>query len=80
MSGQLPFVPATMTQASQEIEAQTAQSSRQCSSRLLRSCRLPQHRHCQNASSFLKNMNQFGEMNQIYAAFFGDHQTRPVDD
>ena len=72
ISGQLPFVPATMTQVSQEIKAQT----QQCLDNVLAiaSAAGYQKTDIVKCVVFLKNMNQFGEMNQVYAAFFGDHK------
>jgi 2-iminobutanoate/2-iminopropanoate deaminase len=72
ISGQLPFVPATMTQVSPAIQAQT----QQCLDNVLAIAHAAGYQKTDIVKCvvFLKNMNQFAEMNQVYAAFFGDHK------
>jgi 2-iminobutanoate/2-iminopropanoate deaminase len=72
VSGQLPFVPDTMTLAGSDIETQTAQSLANVKA-IVEAAGLS-IANIVKTTVFLKNMSQFAAMNQVYAAFFGDHR------
>lgn len=72
VSGQLPFVPETMTLAGSDIETQTARSL--ANVKAVVEAAGYQITEIVKTTVFLKDMNQFAKMNQVYAAFFGDHK------
>lgn len=72
VSGQIPFVPETMTLVSDDIKDQTKQS-------LLNVKAIVEEAGYQisdivKVGVFLKDMNEFTQMNEVYAEFFGDHK------
>lgn len=72
VSGQLPFRPETMTLSGPDIETQTAQSLANVKA-IVEAAGFA-ITDIVKTTVFLKNMSQFAQMNQVYAAFFGDHR------
>lgn len=72
VSGQLPFRPETMTLAGPDIETQTAQSLANVKA-IVEAAGFAVT-DIVKTTVFLKNMSQFAQMNQVYAAFFGVHR------
>lgn len=68
VSGQLPIDPATGTFAGDDIVSQTRQSLTNIKA-ILESEGLSME-HVIRTGVFLKDMNQFGDMNQVYGTFF----------
>ena len=70
-SGQLGINPATGKLAD-GIEAQTEQSLKNIAA-ILEEAGFEKE-NVMKTTVFLRNMNDFGTVNQIYSAFFGDHK------
>ena len=70
-SGQLGINPATGKLAD-GIEAQTEQSLKNIAA-ILEEAGFEKE-NVMKTTVFLRNMNDFGAVNQIYSAFFGDHK------
>lgn len=70
-SGQLGIDPATGKLAD-GIEAQTEQSLKNIAA-ILKEAGFEKE-NVMKTTVFLRNMNDFGAVNQIYSAFFGDHK------
>lgn len=68
VSGQLPIDPATGAFAGDDIVSQTRQSLNNI--RQILAIEGASMEHVVRTGVFLKDMNQFGEMNQVYGAFF----------
>lgn len=68
VSGQLPIDPATGAFAGDDIVSQTRQSLTNIKA-ILESEGLSME-HVIRTGVFLKDMNQFGDMNQVYGTFF----------
>lgn len=68
VSGQLPIDPATGAFAGDDIVSQTRQSLNNI--RQILASEGASMDHVVRTGVFLKDMNQFGEMNQVYGAFF----------
>ncbi|MEW4414598.1 RidA family protein [Clostridium sp. AN503] len=68
VSGQLPIDPATGAFAGDDIVSQTRQSLNNI--RQILASEGASMEHVVRTGVFLKDMNQFGEMNQVYGAFF----------
>jgi 2-iminobutanoate/2-iminopropanoate deaminase len=71
-SGQIPLDPTTMTIVGQSIEEQTRQALRNLQAVLLAAGSSSDR--VLKTTVFLKDMNDFGRMNEIYAEFFGSHK------
>ena len=72
VSGQIPFVPATMTIAGPDIASQTKQSLANIKAIVEEAgFRITDIVRC---TVFLLDLNDFAAMNAEYAAFFGDHK------
>ena len=72
VSGQIPFVPATMTLVSEDIAEQTKQSLANIKAILDEAgYKVEDIVKCQ---CFLKDMNDFAAMNAVYEEFFGEHK------
>jgi 2-iminobutanoate/2-iminopropanoate deaminase len=72
VSGQIPFVPETMTLVGDEIKSQTRQSLENIKGIVLEAgYKITDIAKCQ---VFLKDMNDFLAMNEVYAEFFGKHK------
>lgn len=71
-SGQIPLDPATMTLVGETVAEQTTQVLKNLSEVLKAAgSRLNK---VLKTTVFLKDMNDFVEMNEVYATFFGDHK------
>lgn len=68
VSGQLPIDPATGAFAGDDIVSQTRQSLNNI--RQILASEGASMEHVVRTGVFLKDMNQFGEINQVYGAFF----------
>ena len=72
VSGQIPFKPESMTLAGESIEQQTRQSLANVKAIVEEAgFTLNEVVKC---TVFLKNMNDFAVVNEIYADFFGGHK------
>ena len=71
-SGQIPLDPATMTLVGDTVAEQTTQVLKNLAEVLKAAGSAPGK--VIKTTVFLKDMNEFVEMNEIYAAFFGDHK------
>ena len=71
-SGQIPLDPATMTLVGDTVAQQTAQVLKNLAAVLKAAGSAPGH--VVKTTVFLKDMNDFVEMNEVYAQFFGDHK------
>jgi len=72
VSGQIPYVPETMTPAGDDIASQTRQSLRNVLA-IVEAAGF-QKTDIVKCGVFLKDLSMFGAMNDVYAAFFGDHK------
>lgn len=72
VSGQLPMDPATMNFVSEDIQEQT----KQCLANLLAILNAAGYaeKDVVKVTVFLKDMNDFAKMNEVYATFFTDHK------
>lgn len=72
VSGQIPFVPETMSLAGENIEDQAKQSLKNIAAIVKEAgFRLD---HVVKCTVFLKNMDDFAAVNDVYADFFGGHE------
>ncbi len=72
VSGQIPFVPETMTLVGESIEEQTKQSLKNIKAIVEKAgYEVENIVKCQ---VFLKDMNEFGKMNKVYEEFFDGHK------
>ena len=72
VSGQIPFVPETMTLVSDDIKEQTRQSLTNIQSIIEKAgFTIKEVVKC---TVFLKDMNDFAAVNEAYADFFGSHK------
>jgi len=72
VSGQIPFVPETMTVISQDIKEQTQQSLNNILA-IVEAAGLKKE-NIVKCGVFMKDLSDFGLMNEIYAQFFGSHK------
>lgn len=72
VSGQIPYVPETMTPAGDDIASQTRQSLKNVLA-IVEAAGLKKT-DIVKCGVFLKDLSMFGAMNEVYAAFFGDHK------
>ena len=70
ISGQIPFVPETMTLVSDDVKAQTRQSLENLKAILDEAGY--SFKDVVKATCFIKNMDDFGDINEIYAEYLGD--------
>ncbi len=72
VSGQIPFVPETMTLVSDGIAAQT----KQCLENVLAVVEAAglQKEDIVRCGVFMTNLSDFAAMNDVYGAFFGEHK------
>ena len=61
VSGQVPFVPETMEIVEGDVKAQTAQSLKNFSNVV-------------KTTVFIKDMNEFAQINEVYAEYFGENK------
>ena len=72
VSGQIPFVPETMSLAGENIEDQARQSLKNIAA-IVKEAGFSLD-HVVKCTVFLKNMDDFAAVNDVYADFFGDHE------
>ena len=72
VSGQVPFVPETMEIVEGDVKAQTAQSLKNVQA-ILAEARLD-FSHVVKSTVFIKDMNEFAQINEVYAEFFGENK------
>ena len=70
VSGQIPFVPATMTLVSEDVEAQTKQSLENIGA-ILKEAGYD-FKDVVSATVYIKNMNDFTKINGVYDKYLGD--------
>ena len=70
VSGQIPFVPETMTLASDDVKAQTRQSLENVKAIVEAAGYTMQD--VVKAGVFIKNMDDFAAINEVYAEYLGD--------
>jgi len=72
ISGQIPFVPETMELVSEDVQAQTKQALENLKG-ILEAAGLTLN-HVVKTTVFIKDMNEFGLINEVYATYFSDHK------
>ncbi len=72
VSGQIPYVPETMTLVSEDIKEQTKQSLQNILG-IVEEAGLKKE-NIVKCGVFMKDLGQFKEMNEVYAEFFGNHK------
>lgn len=72
VSGQIPFDPQTNTLISETIEAQTKQSLENVLG-IVEAAGLKKE-NIVRCTVFMTNLSDFAKMNEVYAAFFGEHK------
>ena len=72
VSGQVPFVPETMEIVEGDVKAQTAQSLKNVQA-ILAEAGLD-FSHVVKSTVFIKDMNEFAQINEVYAQFFGENK------
>jgi len=72
VSGQIPYVPETMTPAGDTIQAQTLQSLKNVLA-IVKAAGLKKE-DIVKCGVFLKDLSMFKDMNEVYAEFFGNHK------
>lgn len=72
VSGQVPFVPETMEIVEGDVKAQTAQSLKNIQA-ILAEAGL-NFSHVVKSTVFIKDMNEFDQINEVYAEFFGENK------
>ena len=72
VSGQVPFVPETMEIVEGDVKAQTAQSLKNVQA-ILAEAGLD-FSHVVKSTVFIKDMNEFALINEVYAEFFGENK------
>ncbi|HFL2405079.1 TPA: RidA family protein [Clostridioides difficile] len=69
VSGQVPLVPETMEVVEGDVQAQTAQSLKNLKAILAESG--ADFSNVVKTTVFIKDMNEFGAINEVYAEYFG---------
>jgi len=72
VSGQIPFIAETMTVAGDDIKSQTKQSLENILA-IVREAGLKKE-NIVKCGVFMQDLSMFKDMNEVYAAFFGDHK------
>ena len=72
VSGQVPFVPEAMEIVEGDVKAQTAQSLKNVQA-ILAEAGLD-FSHVVKSTVFIKDMNEFAQINEVYAEFFGENK------
>lgn len=72
VSGQVPFVPETMEIVEGDVKAQAAQSLKNIQA-ILAEAGLD-FSHVVKSTVFIKDMNEFAQINEVYAEYFGDNK------
>ncbi|GLI56024.1 reactive intermediate/imine deaminase [Propionigenium maris DSM 9537] len=72
VSGQIPYVPSTMTLVSEDIKEQTRQSLENVKAILEEAG--ASLNDVVKAGVFIKDMNEFAAINEVYAEYFSDNK------
>ncbi|MCT4585033.1 MAG: RidA family protein [Peptostreptococcaceae bacterium] len=72
VSGQIPFIPETMELVSEDVQEQTRQSLENVKAIL--EAAGASFNDVVKAGVFIKDMNDFGKINEIYAEYFTDNK------
>ena len=72
VSGQVPFVPATEEIVEGDVKAQTAQSLKNLQAILKEAG--ADFSNVVKTTVFIKDMNEFAQVNEVYAEYFGDNK------
>lgn len=72
VSGQVPLVPETMEVVEGDVQAQTAQSLKNLKAILAESG--ADFSNVVKTTVFIKDMNEFGAINEVYAEYFGENK------
>ena len=72
VSGQVPLVPETMEVVEGDVQAQTAQSLKNLKAILADSG--ADFSNVVKTTVFIKDMNEFGAINEVYAEYFGENK------
>lgn len=72
VSGQIPFVPETMTLVSEDIKEQTLQSLNNVLA-IVEAAGM-QKEHIVRCTVYMTDLSMFSLMNEVYQQFFGDHK------
>ena len=72
VSGQVPFVPETMEIVEGDVKAQTAQSLKNLQAILKEAG--ADFSNVVKTTVFIKDMNEFAQVNEVYAEYFGDNK------
>jgi 2-iminobutanoate/2-iminopropanoate deaminase len=70
-SGQIPFVPSTGQLVSKDIKEQTKQCLENIKAILDEAG--TSFNNCVKCTIFIKDMNQFGQINEVYGSYFRDN-------
>ena len=72
VSGQVPFVPETMEIVEGDVKAQTAQSLKNLQAILKEAGAA--FSNVVKTTVFIKDMNEFAQINEVYAEYFGENK------
>ena len=72
VSGQVPFVPETMEIVEGDVKAQTAQSLKNLQAILKEAG--ADFSNVVKTTVFIKDMNEFAQINELYAEYFGENK------
>ena len=72
VSGQVPFVPETMEIVEGDVKAQTAQSLKNLQAILKEAG--ADFTNVVKTTVFIKDMNEFAQINEVYAEYFGENK------
>ena len=72
ISGQVPFVPATGEIVEGDVKAQTAQSLKNLQAILKEAG--ADFSNVVKTTVFIKDMNEFAQVNEVYAEYFGENK------
>ena len=72
VSGQIPFVPETMTVVGDDIKSQTKQSLKNIFG-IVEEAGMKKE-NIIKCGVFMQDLSMFKDMNEVYAEFFGDHK------
>ena len=72
VSGQVPFVPETMEIVEGDVQAQTRQSLTNVQDILKAAC--ADFSDVVKTTVFIKDMNEFAQINEVYGEFFGENK------
>ena len=72
ISGQVPFVPETMEIVEGDVKAQTAQSLKNLQAILKEAG--ADFSNVVKTTVFIKDMNEFAQINEVYAEYFGENK------